>query len=391
MNRGLRAPVVTLSSDSVLRVGVVVGEASGDVLGAALIRELQADGREIVVTGIGGPLMDAAGCQSLFPAERLAVMGFVEPLGRLPELFRIRARLVDHFLKNPPDFFIGIDAPDFTLRLERKLKRAGIPTFHYVSPSVWAWRRGRLKLISEAVNGMLTLFPFESEFYQQAEIPSRFVGHPSYHRIQWNPPKADAREALGLPAVDKVIALLPGSRASEYQRLTTLFIDAAKLISQQQSTHFVVPLINAKARRYVEQVLRDRGQGLSVTLLDGDSYRAMQAADLVLMASGTASLEAMMMGRPLVVAYRLGAITYYLVKLLSYAKWIALPNLLADRQLVPELIQSEASTNNVVAAVNGWFEDEVGTEQKIAEFYRLREQLRGECSPASAILQWLGR
>ena len=292
-------------------------------------------------------------------------------------------------MQNPPDFFIGIDSPDFNLRLERKLKRAGIPTFHYVSPSVWAWRRGRLKLIREAVDGVLTLFPFESDFYQQAGIPSRFVGHPGFNNIDWNPPKAPARDQLGLAEVDTVIALMPGSRANEYQRLGRLFIEVAKVVAQQRATHFVVPLINPAARQYFEQLLTSHGEGLSITLLDGDSHRAMQAADLVLMASGTASLEAMLMGRPMVVAHRLAEISYRLLKILFYGKWIALPNLLAGRLLIPELIQHEASAENIVAAINGWFNDETGSGLKLAEFYRLREQLRGECTPASAILQWL--
>jgi len=384
----LAAPLV---ADRPLRIGIVAGEASGDLLGAALIHQLRADGHEVTVTGIGGPLMEEAGCHSLFPAERLAVMGLIEPLGRLPELLRMRRRLIEFFIDNPPDFFIGIDSPDFNLRLERIIKRAGIPVFHYVSPSVWAWRGGRLKLIREAVDGMLTLFPFESDFYQQADIPSQFVGHPSYQSIEWNPPKSAAREALGLPDADRVIALLPGSRASEYQRLGELFIDAAKLLNQRQLTHFVVPLINANARRYFEQLLRERGQGLSMTLTDGDSYRVMQAADLVVMASGTATLEAMMIGRPMVVVYRLGQITYQLAKRLVYSKWFALPNLLADRRLVPELIQGDASAKNIVVAANDWFDDEAGSAEKLAEFHRLREQLRGECTPANAILQWLGR
>ncbi|MEL0082847.1 MAG: lipid-A-disaccharide synthase [Gammaproteobacteria bacterium] len=382
---------MALSANRALRVGIVAGEASGDLLGAALIEQLRELVPQVTVTGIGGPHMEAAGCHSRYPAERLAVMGLVEPLGRLPELLRMRAQLADYFCQHPPDFFIGIDSPDFNLRLERKLKRAGIPTFHYVSPSVWAWRRGRLKLIREAVDGILTLFPFESDFYQQAQIPSSFVGHPGYGSIEWNPPVAQARQALGLVEKKTVIALLPGSRANEYQRLGKLFLQVARVLHQQRSAHFVVPLINARARSYFEQLLRDQGKGLSVTLLDGDSHAAMQCADLVLMASGTATLEAMMMGRPMVVAHRLAEISYRLLKILFYGRWIALPNLLAQDALVPELIQHEASVDNIVAAINEWLDDEVATDEKLAEFHRLREQLRGEESPASAILRWLGR
>lgn len=372
-----------------LRVGIVAGEASGDLLGAALIDELSATGREISVTGVGGPLMQAAGCESLYSAERLAVMGLVEPLGRLPELLRMRASLVDYFIANPPDFFIGIDSPDFNLRLERKLKRAGIPTFHYVSPSVWAWRRGRLKLIREAVDGMLTLLPFESDFYQQSAIPSRFVGHPSYQTIRWDPPRQEAREALGLPADNRVIAILPGSRASEYRRLGEVFVGAARQLTSQQETHFVVPLINSGARTYFENLLKEQGAGLSITLLDGNSRQAMQAADLVLLASGTATLEAMMMGRPMVVAYRLAEISYRLLKIMFYGKWIALPNLLADRQLVPELIQHEVTIENIAAAVNSWLDDDAARAEKLAVFHQLREKLAGETTPAKAVLQWL--
>ena len=376
------------SADRPLRIGVVAGEPSGDLLGAALLEQLSVGGRELVVAGVGGPLMQAAGCDSLYDADRLAVMGLVEPLGRLPELLKMRKALGDYFIANPPDCFIGIDSPDFNLRLERRLKQAGIPTFHYVSPSVWAWRRGRLKLIREAVDGVMTLFPFESQFYSQSQIASQFVGHPSFQRISWNPPKAEARDGLGISNSQRVIALLPGSRGNEYRRLGPLFIDVARQLNDQQPTHFVVPLIDTRARDFIEPLFAEHPE-LSVSLLNGQSHQAMQAADLVLMASGTASLEAMMMGRPLVVAHKLAELSFQILKRLFYGKWIALPNLLAQRDLVPELIQSEANVVNVVTAINQWFDDAELTASRLNQFEALREQLRGEITPGQAVLNWL--
>ena len=376
------------SAERPLHIGVVAGEASGDLLGAALLEQLAASGRELVITGVGGPLMQAVGCNSLYDADRLAVMGLVEPLGRLPELLRMRKALGDYFLANPPDCFIGIDSPDFNLRLERRLKQSGIKTFHYVSPSVWAWRRGRLKLIRQAVDGVMTLFPFESAFYSQSRVPSQFVGHPGYQRIPWNPSVAEARQTLNVAQDQRVIALLPGSRGNEYKRLTPLFIEVAQQLTTQQPTHFLVPLIDQSAREFIEPLFAQHPE-ISVSLLDGQSALAMQAADLVLMASGTASLEAMMMGRPLVVAHKLAEMSYRILKRLFYGKWIALPNLLAQQDLVPELIQHQANVDNVVAEINQWFDDPALKQNRLNKFKELREQLRGEITPAQAVLDWL--
>ena len=376
------------SAERPLHIGVVAGEASGDLLGAALLEQLAASGRELVITGVGGPLMQAAGCNSLYDADRLAVMGLVEPLGRLPELLRMRKALGDYFIANPPDCFIGIDSPDFNLRLERRLKQSGIKTFHYVSPSVWAWRRGRLKLIRQAVDGVMTLFPFESTFYSESQVPSQFVGHPGYQRIGWNPSATEARQSLNIAQGQRVIALLPGSRGNEYKRLSPLFIDVAQRLTAQQPTHFVVPLIDQSAREFIEPLFAEHPE-ISVSLLDGQSALAMQAADLVLMASGTASLEAMMMGRPLVVAHKLAEMSYRILKRLFYGKWIALPNLLAQQDLVPELIQQEANVDNVVAEINQWFDDPALKQNRLTKFKELREQLRGEITPAQAVLDWL--
>lgn len=361
------------------------------MLGAALIEQLKAGGRQLEISGVAGPLMEAAGCKPLYSAERLAVMGLVEPLGRLPELLRMRRKLFHYYRQNQPDLFVGIDAPDFNLRLERGLKAAGVPSFHYVSPSVWAWRRGRLKLIREAVDGVLTLFPFESAFYQQSDIPSRFVGHPIYQQIDWQPDPGVAKQRLGFGPQQRVIALLPGSRKNEYRRLMPLFIEVAQQLNRQHNTHFVVPLINQAARDYIEQLLHQQGAALPVTLLDGQSREAMAAADLVLQASGTATLEAMMIGRPMVVAHKLAEVSYRILKKMFYGRWIALPNLLANEPLVPELIQHEATSANIVAEIDRWFEDTAERKRRLKRFHELREQLRGEISPAEALLQWLGR
>lgn len=375
-----------------LRIGIVAGEASGDLLGADLIIALRRRYPDAIFEGIGGPRMVAAGCTSIFPADKLAVMGIVEVLRHLRELLAIRAHLYHHFTRSPPDLFIGVDAPDFNLPLERRLKQAGISTMHYVSPSVWAWRRSRLKKIGRSVDHMLTLFPFEAELYRQHAIPVTFVGHPLADQIPLQVDRVAMQQQLGLPADKKIIALLPGSRRSEMRFLGADFIAAARWCLQQRSDlHFVVPLVNATLRQMFQGYLHEAGEGLPITLLDGHSHEAMAAADAVLLASGTAALEALLLKRPMVVAYRLAPLTYWLAKRLLRVPWYSLPNNLAGRKVVEEITQEAVSGENLARALLELLDKPAGEEQRFI-YDEIHRQLRRDASEraADAVLRQIG-
>ncbi|MGB9089375.1 MAG: lipid-A-disaccharide synthase [Pseudomonas farsensis] len=329
-----------------LCVALVAGEASGDILGSGLMRAIKARHPDVRFIGVGGPLMEAEGMISYFPMERLAVMGLVEVLGRLRELLKRRELLIDSLIAEQPDVFIGIDAPDFNLNIELKLRQAGIKTVHYVSPSVWAWRQKRVLKIRQGCDLMLTLLPFEARFYEEKGVPVRFVGHPLADTIPLEADRAAARAELGL-ADGPVIALMPGSRGGEVGRLGVLFLDAAqRLCELVPGARFVLPCANATRRAQIEQMLE--GRNLPLTLLDGQSHVALAACDAVLIASGTATLEAMLYKRPMVVAYRLAPLTYWILKRMVKSPYVSLPNLLAQRMLVPELLQ-DAATSEALA------------------------------------------
>ena len=367
-----------------LRIGILAGEASGDILGSRILAALRSQYDEVIVEGIGGPLMQAQGLDSMFPMERLSVMGFVEPLKRLPELLRIRAAVFAHFRDNPPDVFVGIDAPDFNLRLELKLRQAGVTTAHLVSPSVWAWRRGRIKKIKRAVDLMLCLFPFETAIYRQHGIPVRFVGHPLADEIGLRPDQAGARAALGLAPEGRLLALLPGSRAAEVRLLAPLFLQAAQQLWQDHpQLSFVIPAANELRLAELEQLL-EAYPGLPVTLLAGQSAQAMAAADAVLLASGTATLEAMLLKRPMVVAYRMGALSWFLVSRLVTTEYAALPNVLAGKALVPELIQHAATPRAMVAALQPLLTDGPAALQQLQEFDAIHRQLQQDYAGRAA-------
>lgn len=330
-----------------LRVALVAGEASGDILGAGLMQALKARHPDIEFMGVGGPLMEAQGLVSEFPMERLAVMGLVEVLGRLRELLARRKLLIQTLIERKPDVFIGIDAPDFTLNIELKLRQAGIKTVHYVSPSVWAWRQKRVLKIREGCDLMLTLFPFEAKFYEEKGVPVRFVGHSLADTIPLQADRAQARAEIGLPLDGQVVALMPGSRGGEVGRLGELFLDAAqRLLAQRPGLRFVLPCANAARRAQIEAMLV--GRDLPLTLLDGQSHRALAACDAVLIASGTATLEALLYKRPMVVAYRLAGLSYWILKRMVKSPYVSLPNLLAQRMLVPELLQDAATPEALV-------------------------------------------
>ncbi|WP_369958929.1 lipid-A-disaccharide synthase [Pseudomonas benzenivorans] len=372
-----------------LRIALVAGEASGDILGAGLMRALKAQHARVEFVGVGGPLMQAEGLESYFPMERLAVMGLVEVLGRLPELLGRRRRLLRDLIQAKPDVFIGIDAPDFNLDLELKLRRAGIKTVHYVSPSVWAWRQKRVLKIRQACDLMLCLFPFEAKFYDAQQVPVRFVGHPLADTIPLQAERHAARAALDLPQEAPVVALLPGSRGGEVARLGALFLDAAtRLRALRPGIRFVLPSASPERRAQLEQLLVDRD--LPLTLVDGRSHEVLAACDAVLIASGTATLEALLYKRPMVVAYRVAPLTYRILKRLVKSPYISLPNLLAERLLVPELIQDAATPESLAQHLAPLLEDgEVQTEG----FDVIHRALRRDASvqAARAVLELAGR
>lgn len=384
--------------DKTLRFGIVAGEASGDLLGAGLIRAIRRRWPDAEFEGIAGPQMIAAGARSLFPMERLSVMGIVEVLGRYRELLGIRRQLADHFRQHPPDAFIGIDAPDFTLGLERQLREVGIKTAHYVSPSVWAWRPRRVKKIARSTDLMLTLFPFEAHFYEAHRVPVRFVGHPLADTIPLEVDRAAARQALSLPVGGEILALLPGSRYNELHYLSGIFIETVRWLRvRRPGLHVVVPLVDATRRTQFEQVLANIPDAPPMTLLDGQSREVMAAADVVLLASGTAALEAMLLKRPMVVAYKLALLTYWLVRYRVRVQSFSLPNLLAgascpEENRVPELIQHQAKPERLGAALLAYLENPQKTADVNRRFNEIHQTLRRDanCQAAEAILDLAG-
>lgn len=337
-------------------MGIVAGEASGDILGAGLIRALREHYPDLQVEGIGGALMEAEGCRSFFAQDRLAVMGLIEPLKRLPELLRIRRSLREHFLANPPDVFVGIDSPDFNLSLEQSLHTAGIKTVHYVSPSVWAWRQGRIKKIARATDLVLTLFPFEEKFYQDRSdsypaLRAVCVGHPLADSIPMHSDAMAARAALAIAPTAPVVALLPGSRAGEVERMGRLFLDVAQWCAAQKTDlSFVLPAVNSARKQQLRTMLKNYPH-LAVQLVDGQSQLCMTASDVVLMASGTTTLEAMLLKKPMVVAYKMAGLSYAIISRLLKVPYVALPNLLANKKLVPEFLQDDATVEKLGTAL----------------------------------------
>ncbi|MDA8752635.1 lipid-A-disaccharide synthase [Halieaceae bacterium] len=365
-----------------LRIGVVAGEASGDILGSRVLAALREHYPDLVVEGIGGPLMEEQGLRSLFPMDRLSVMGLVEPLRRLPGLLRIRGALFEHFRLHPPDLFLGIDAPDFNLYLERKLRAWGVPTAHLVSPSVWAWRQRRINKIGRSVDLMLCLFPFELPIYAAHGIPARFVGHPLADEIPLQPDQAPARAALGLAAQEQVLALLPGSRGGEVARLAPLFFAAAQILRERHPRLRLLLPAASTARAGQLDALLQAWPELPVTVTDGRSREVMLAADAVLMASGTATLEAMLLKRPMVVAYRMAALSWMLVSRMATTRFVALPNILAGDAVVPELLQDAAQPAAMAAALDALLSDG-GAEQR-GQFAEIHKSLRCDFAQRSA-------
>lgn len=362
-----------------MRIGIVAGESSGDILGAGLIRAIKARVPKARFEGVAGPEMTSAGCEALYPAETLSVMGLTEVLKHLPELVSVRRRLKRHFLANPPDVFIGIDSPDFNLGLEQSLHRAGIRTVHYVSPSVWAWRARRVFKVGRATDLVLALLPFEPEFYSRHGFRAEFVGHPLADRLSPPADRSALRHHLHLPPQGKLLALLPGSRMSEVSRLLPLFLRTAQWLAlERPELCFVIPAATPRLNQFIKFKLRALEPDLPVTVMEGHSREAMATADAVLLASGTAALEAMLLGCPTVVAYRLAPLTHAIIRGLGLLKipYVSLPNLLAGRELVPEFLQARAVPDAMGEALLKLLEDPAARAAQLEGFKALAGVLK---------------
>ena len=364
---------------------MVVGEVSGDNLAANLIRALRPLYPDLAFEGILGPELLKEGGHSLYPMERLSVMGLIEPLGRLPELFRIRRHLIQHFCDNPPDVFIGVDAPDFNLGLEKKLKAHGIPTVHYVSPSVWAWRQGRIKKIKRAVDLMLTLFPFEAKFFEDHQVPVCFTGHPLADQIPLAVNTIEAKEALGFDVSKPVIALLPGSRQGEIKYLAAIFIRSAQLcFEKQKNLQFVMPLVSEAHKATLEHLHQTIAPEVPIKMILRDPHLAMRAADAVLVTSGTATLEVMLHKKPMILAYRMHPINFYIAKCVVKLSYIALPNLLAGKVIVPEFIQDDATPEKLSGALLQLLSPDFDRASLVEKFTEIHLTLKKNASEVAA-------
>ena len=360
---------------SAAQLGIIAGEASGDLLGAHLMRALHAQHPDLTACGIAGPRMIEAGVKALYASEKLAVNGYGDVLRRLPELLWIRARTTRHFLQNRPRVFVGIDAPDFNFTLEEKLKRAGIPTVHFVSPSLWAWRGERIHRIKRAVSKMLVVFPFEEKIYQDADIPVAFVGHPLADLIPFEADTQAARQVLNFASEQRVIALLPGSRLGEVARHAPLMLAAAQIMRQAQpDLQFVLPAANEAAAVLVHKAMKTAR--LPVQVLLGQSHTALAACDLALVASGTATLEAALFKKPMVITYRMSKRTGAKMLRQAYLPYVGLPNILAGRFVVPELLQDEATPDALAREMLAWFDDPLRQDEAIEEFNAIHMSLR---------------
>jgi lipid-A-disaccharide synthase len=381
------AAPATASASLPLRVGLVAGEASGDTLGADLINALRRCAPDTEFFGIAGPKMQAAGCETWEPAESLAVMGLFEIVRHLPRLLRLRTRARTLFLAARPDVFVGIDAPEFNLRLARDLRAAGIPTVQYVSPQVWAWRQSRARSIHESVDLVLCLLPFEKRFYDEHGMPAEFVGHPLADAIPMTVDRRAARRALGIDPDAQVVALLPGSRRAEVARLAADFAATARwLAAQRPRLVFIAPMASAVSREIFSQVLERHAPALEVQLIDGQAQMALIAADVVMVASGTASLEAALCKRPMVVVYRLGAMTAWILRRLKLVKvrFFAQPNLLADRRVVGEYFQEEIVPESIGAELLMWLDDAERRSDLERQFSRIHADLRRDAGARAA-------
>jgi len=372
---------------------MVAGEASGDQLAAPVIAALKARRSPSLFAGIGGPRMQAQGFESHYPMEKLSVRGYAEALMSYREIMAIRRRIAKSLLAERPDLFIGVDASDFNLGLERQLKDAGIPAIHYVSPSVWAWRGWRVRKIARSVTRILVMFPFEAPLYEKAGVPVTYVGHPLADLIPLQPAKHEARAALRLPAGKLIVALLPGSRRSELHYMASAFLLAAHRFRQEvHDVHFVCPTVTRDTRDMFERALHEHQRtDLPLTLLFGHSHEALAAADLALVASGTATLETALFKTPMVIAYRQSPLTWALMRTMLYLPYVGMPNILAGEKLVPELLQDEANPAALAGALLTLLRDTAAQRRQVERFREFHHLLRQNAAEkaADAILETL--
>ena len=374
-----------------LRVGVVVGELSGDTLGEGFIKAIKAQYPNAEFVGIGGPKMKALGCESLFEMEELAVMGLVEVLGRLPRLLKVKAELVKYFTQNPPDVFVGIDAPDFNLRLELDLKNAGIKTVHYVSPSVWAWRPKRIFKIDKATDLVLAFLPFEKAFYDKYNVACEFVGHTLADAIPFEPNQAEARELLGLEQDKLWLAVLPGSRGGEMKLIAQPFIETCKRIKQKYpDISFVVAAVNETRKQQFTEIWQATAPELDFVIVQDTARNVITAADSVLLASGTVALECMLLKRPMVVGYKVNKLTGYIVKKLAITEFVSLPNILAGEEIVKERILEECHPDFLFPSVDKMLAAD--NSALIERFTEMHHWIRKDADEqaANAVLKLIG-
>ena len=384
-----------------LKIGIVVGEVSGDTLGAKLIRSFREQGIDAEFEGIGGPQMIAEGFQSDYPMDILSVMGIVEVLKDIKKLFAVRDGLVEKWTKQPVDIFIGIDAPDFNLRLSKSLKQKQLPikTVQYVSPSVWAWRQGRVQGIKASIDLVLCLFPFEKAFYKRFDVPAAFVGHPLASQLPLKNDLVEAKQELGLATNHKHIALLPGSRRGEVERLGPLVLKAGEILSQKYPDYeFLIPAINDARKQQIEHLLQHYSDAFraKVHLLENTDTESkigrqvMNAANIVALASGTATLEAMLLHRPMVTFYKLNSLTYFIAKLLIKIPYYSLPNIIAGKKVIQELIQNDATPENLAHEIEKLMNIEVAQIQVMQHITMHKQLLSGNSEdPVQAILSLL--
>lgn len=376
------------------RLGVVAGEASGDLLASHLLRGLRSRWPGLKAQGIGGPQMIETGFDAWWPQERLAVRGYVEVLRHYRALVAIRRELGDRWIAKPPDAFLGVDAPDFNLGLEARLREAGVRTIHFICPSIWAWRAGRIEAIKRSVDHMLCVFPFEPALLEPHGVAATYVGHPLADEIPLDPPPPSmARAALGLTSPSPIVALLPGSRASEVDAMAAVFLQAAALMQASRSDlHFVLPVAPGR-RAQIDAIVTAHAQGLPLTVLDGQSHAALAACDVTLIASGTATLEAALMKRPMVIAYRMNPLSYWIMKPKALQPWIGLPNILAREFLVPERVQQAATPENLARDTLAWLDHPSRMDALRARFHEMHLELKRDTArtAAHAIASILGR
>ncbi|MCU0968420.1 MAG: lipid-A-disaccharide synthase [Rubrivivax sp.] len=372
-----------------LRLGMVAGEASGDLLAGLLLDGLRRRWPTLQAGGIGGPRMAAAGFDAWWPSDRLAVHGYVEALRHYREIKGVRDALAVRLLRERPDLFVGVDAPDFNLGLEARLKAAGIRTVHFVCPSIWAWRGGRAKKMAASCDHVLCLFPFEPELLRRHGVGATFVGHPLADAIPLEPPRAAARAALGLADGDEVVALLPGSRRAEIRHIAPPFLATARRLHRERpGLRFLLPMAPGLAP-LIGPLLREHAPGVPIDCLEGRSHEALAACDVTLIASGTATLEAMLFKRPMVIGYALHPLSWQIMKRMRYQPWVGLPNVLAREFLVPERLQDDCSPDRLAPLVLGWLDDASARERLAARFAELHLELRRDTarSATDAIAQ----